>query len=73
MTLLSQQGMATTHLDKATWKDRPRKDSRLELRVPADLLAALRSVAAGNDRTINAEARRALRAHCEREDEGVSR
>jgi hypothetical protein len=57
--------MTTT--PKQTWKDRPQQDARLELRVPADLLAALRTVAAGNDRTINAEARRALRIHCERE------
>ena len=57
--------MINTHHEKATWKDRPRKDARLELRVPADLLAALRGVAASNDRTLNAEARRALRAHCE--------
>ena len=61
-------GMTTTpQHEKQTWKDRPRKDARLELRVPGDLLAALRTVAAGNDRTINAECRRALRFHCERE------
>jgi plasmid stability protein len=57
--------MTNTHHEKTTWKDRPRKDARLEFRVPADLLAALRTTAAAHDRTVAAEARRALRAHCE--------